>query len=77
MSKVYIVAAKRTPIGKFLGGLSNLEAADMAAEVIKNILEETKINPANIDEVICGNILMAGKKTRYCTSGCNKSGYPC
>ncbi|MDR2084817.1 MAG: acetyl-CoA C-acetyltransferase [Bacteroidales bacterium] len=76
MNKVYIVAAKRTPIGKFLGSLSSLEAADMAAEVIKNILEETKIDPANIDEVICGNILSAGKKQGIARQAAIKAGIP-
>lgn len=76
MNKVYIVAAKRTAIGKFLGSLSSLEAADIAAEVIKNILEETKINPANIDEVICGNILSAGKKQGIARQAAIKAGIP-
>ncbi len=61
MSKVYIVAAKRTAIGKFLGTIGNVKAAQLATTVIKNILEETKVNPAKIDEVIVGNILMAGQ----------------
>lgn len=61
MSKVYVVAAKRTPIGSFLGTLSPLSASDIGAVVVKNILEETKIDPKNIDEVIVGNVLMAGQ----------------
>ena len=76
MSKVYIVAAKRTAIGKFSGSLASMEAADLAAEVIKNILEETKINPANINEVICGNILMAGKKQGIARQAAIKAGIP-
>jgi acetyl-CoA C-acetyltransferase len=61
MSKVYIVAAKRTAVGKFLGTLTPVKAADLAATVIKNIVEETKIDPAKLDEVVVGNILMAGQ----------------
>lgn len=61
MSKVYIVAAKRTAIGKFLGTIGTVKAAQLATTVIKNILEETKVDPAEIDEVIVGNILMAGQ----------------
>jgi len=60
MKKVYIVSAKRTPIGKMFGALSNFTPADLAAVVIKNILTETGIPPAQIDEVIGGNILSAG-----------------
>lgn len=60
MSKVYVVAAKRTAIGTFLGTLKDVHPADFGALVVKNILEETKIDPAKIDEVIVGNILPAG-----------------
>ncbi|AYZ74261.1 acetyl-CoA C-acetyltransferase [Fusobacterium necrophorum] len=61
MSKVYIAAAKRTAIGSFLGALSPLSASDLGAAVAKNILEETKIDPAKLDEVIMGNVLSAGQ----------------
>ena len=76
MSKVYIVAAKRTAVGKFMGSLSSVSPADMAAEVIKNIITETKINPATIDEVIVGNILMAGYKQGIARQAAVKAGIP-
>lgn len=60
MSKVFIIAAKRTAVGNFLGALSEVSPANLGGEVIKNIISETGINPANIDEVIVGNILQAG-----------------
>lgn len=60
MSKVYIVSAKRTAIGSFLGSLSSLHPSVYGAEVVKAILEETKIDASKIDEVIVGNILPAG-----------------
>lgn len=60
MSKVFIVSAKRTPIGSFLGSLSTVHPADFAAEVVKDIIQETKIPTNQIDEVISGNILPAG-----------------
>ncbi len=61
MNKVYIVAAKRTAIGKFLGSLTPVKAADLAAVTMENILKETQINARKLDEVIVGNILMAGQ----------------
>jgi acetyl-CoA C-acetyltransferase len=61
MSKVYIVSAKRTAVGSFLGSLSNVSPTEFGARVVKNILDETKIDPKNIDEVISGNILPAGQ----------------
>lgn len=61
MSKVYIVSAKRTAFGSFLGSLANVSPTDFGAKVVKNILEETKIDPSKIDEVISGNVLPAGQ----------------
>lgn len=61
MEKAYIVAAKRTAVGKFLGTLANVPVVELGVSVVKNILEETKIDPSKIDEVIVGNILMAGQ----------------
>lgn len=60
MNKVFIVSAKRTPIGSFLGSLKNISPSDLAAPLIKNILQETKIDPTDIDEVVIGNVLCAG-----------------
>ncbi len=61
MKKVFIVSAKRTPIGKFMGSLSTIKPGQMGAIVIKSILEETGMNPAKIDSVIVGNVLSAGQ----------------
>ncbi len=60
MSKVYIINAKRSPIGKFLGGLSTLKPSELAGQVIKKTIQESNIDPRNIDEVILGNVLPAG-----------------
>ena len=74
--KTYIVAAKRTAIGKMLGSLTAIPAAELGAIVIKNILEETKIDPAKLDEVIVGNILMAGQKQGVARQAAIKAGIP-
>jgi len=47
-------------MGRFLGGLSTVPAPKLGAEVVKAILERTKIDPELIDEVIMGNVLQAG-----------------
>ncbi len=57
---VVIVSAKRTPIGSFQGDLASLKATEMGISVIKENLEETKINAGQIDEVIIGCVLPAG-----------------
>lgn len=76
MSKVFIVAAKRSAIGKFLGSLTNVTPADLAAVVLKDIICETKINPADLDEVIVGNILMAGQGQGVARQASIKAGIP-
>ena len=60
MNKVYVVAAKRTAIGSFLGSLSKVSPSNLAASVIKNIISQVNIDPKDIDEVIIGNVLSAG-----------------
>ena len=58
MTEVVIVAAKRTAIGNFGGGLSSLVAPELGAAVIKALLEETGVKA--VDEVILGEVLTAG-----------------
>lgn len=60
MKKVFIVAAKRTAIGSFLGTVKDVHPADLGATVVKQILEDTKVDPNAIDEVVVGNVLPAG-----------------
>jgi acetyl-CoA C-acetyltransferase len=76
MKKVYIVAAKRTAIGKMFGTLSNFSPAELAALVIKNIITETGIEPHQIDEVIGGNILSAGQRQGIIRQAAVKGGIP-
>ena len=76
MKRVFIVAAKRTAIGKFLGTVASVHPADLAVPVVKQILNDTKLNAAAIDEVIVGNILMAGYKQGIARQISIKSGIP-
>ena len=57
--KVFIVGAKRSPIGAFLGTLKNVHPKEMGVQVLTKLLEETKVPKEEITEVICGNILPA------------------
>lgn len=61
MNKVFIVAAKRTAIGSFQGGLSTVSAAEMGAEVSKALFKQAGISAEATDEVIFGNALPAGQ----------------
>ncbi len=60
MEKVYIVAARRTAIGSFLGSLKDVGPAQMGAHVVKQLLADSGVAPEKVDELICGNILSAG-----------------
>jgi len=76
MKKVYIVAAKRTPIGKMFGTLSNFTPAELGAMVIKDIVSETGIDPNQIDEVIGGNVLNVGQGQGVIRQAAVKAGVP-
>lgn len=74
--KVYIVAAQRTALGKFIGSASTISAADLGAPVVKKIIEKTGINPADVDEVIVGNVLSAGQRQGVARQVAIKGGIP-
>ena len=64
MSIPVIVDAIRTPIGALGGILSSVRPDDMAAHVIKSILERNQIDPAQIEEVFMGCANQAGEDNR-------------
>jgi acetyl-CoA C-acetyltransferase len=76
MEKVYIISAKRTAIGKFLGSLATVSAADMAATVMKAVIKDAGIDPAELDEVVGGNVLSAGLGQGVMRQASIKAGIP-
>ncbi|QIJ02047.1 acetyl-CoA C-acyltransferase [Stutzerimonas balearica] len=60
MQDVVIVAATRTAIGSFQGALATVPAVELGATVIRSLLEKTGLDPAEVDEVILGQVLTAG-----------------
>jgi acetyl-CoA C-acetyltransferase len=56
----YLIAGCRTPIGKLLGGLSTLAAPQLGSIAIRESLVRANVEPAQVDEVIMGNVLQAG-----------------
>ena len=76
MNKVYIVAAKRTAIGSFLGSLAKVHPAEMGAALVKDIIKSTEIDPSKLDEVIVGNVLPAGQKQGIARQISIKGGVP-
>ena len=62
---VYIVDAVRTPIGKFGGALSSVRPDDLAAHVVRALVERTpELDPARIDDVVFGDANGAGEDNR-------------
>lgn len=60
MKEVFIIAAKRTPIGGFMGSLSGFKAPQLGAMAIQNTYESAGVSPEHIDSVYMGNVLSAG-----------------
>ena len=58
--EVYIIAAKRTAIGSFMGSLSSVSATQLGATAIKGAIEQAGIKADQVTEVFMGNVLQAG-----------------
>ncbi len=59
-TEVFIVSAKRTPIGAFLGALAPMTAVQLGSAAIKAAIESAGVKAAELDEVIMGCVLPAG-----------------
>jgi acetyl-CoA C-acetyltransferase len=58
---VFIVGAARTPIGKFLGGLSSLKASDLGAAAIREAMKRAGVPGDGVDEVLMGHVVQGGQ----------------
>lgn len=76
MKKVYIIEAKRSPIGKFLGTLKNGNAGELGAAVLKDMMKEHQELVPEVDEVIVGNVLSAGLKQGIARQVSLNAGFP-
>jgi acetyl-CoA C-acetyltransferase len=71
-----IVAAARTPIGKFLGGLSTLQAPELGAVAVRAALQRAGVSPDEVEEVILGNVIQGGIGQAPARQAALKSGIP-
>ncbi|WP_404937688.1 acetyl-CoA C-acetyltransferase [Pseudomonas sp. JDS08PS003] len=76
MQDVVIVAATRTAVGSFQGSLAGIPAVDLGAAVIRQLLAQTGIDPAQVDEVIMGQVLTAGAGQNPARQAAIKAGLP-
>ncbi|HET6572217.1 MAG TPA: acetyl-CoA C-acetyltransferase [Fimbriiglobus sp.] len=56
----FLLSAVRTPIGKFLGELSDVPAPRLGAVAIAEALKRANVRPEQVDEVVMGNVVQAG-----------------
>ncbi|ANH66369.1 acetyl-CoA C-acetyltransferase [Mitsuaria sp. 7] len=73
---IVIVAAARTPIGKFGGTLSKTPASELGAIVIQELLRRSGLQPDQINEVILGQVLTAGVGQNPARQAVIKAGLP-
>jgi acetyl-CoA C-acetyltransferase len=71
-----IVSAARTPIGRFLGGLSPLSAPELGAVAIRAALERAGVKPDQVEEVIMGQVIQGGTGQAPARQAALKSGIP-
>ncbi|WPU92509.1 acetyl-CoA C-acyltransferase [Mucilaginibacter sabulilitoris] len=76
MKEVVIVAATRTPIGSFGGGLAVLSATELGAQVIKSAVEKAGLKPDQIQEVYMGNVMPANLGQAPATQAAIFAGLP-
>lgn len=76
MKEVVIVSAVRTPIGRFMGALSQIAAPELGAIAIKGALERIQLDPSEVGEVIMGHVLQAGTGQAPARQAAIKAGIP-
>ncbi|MCA9728394.1 MAG: acetyl-CoA C-acetyltransferase, partial [Candidatus Eisenbacteria bacterium] len=74
--QVYIISATRTPVGKFLGGLSSLSATDLGGIAVKEAVRRAGVPGEQVDEVLMGNVLQAGVGQAPARQAAIKGGLP-
>jgi acetyl-CoA C-acetyltransferase len=76
MPDAVLLAAVRTPIGKYLGGLAALSAPELGAIVLREALRRANLPAERVDEVIIGNVLQAGLGQNPARQAALKAGLP-
>lgn len=64
MTEAFLVGGSRTPVGRYGGALSSVRPDDLAALAIRDLIQDSGIDPAVVDEVILGNANGAGEENR-------------
>ena len=76
MAGSFVISGVRTPIGSFLGGYHATSATDLGGIVVKGAMEAAGVDPADVDEVIMGNVISAGVGQAPARQAALKAGLP-
>jgi acetyl-CoA C-acetyltransferase len=76
MTDVVITAAKRTPVGSFLGAFANTPAHELGRVAITAALEQAGVSPTDVDDVILGQVLTAGQGQNPARQAAMSAGIP-
>ncbi len=74
--EVVILSAARTPVGRYLGGLTDVPASQLGAIAIAEALRRAGVEPTEVEEVIMGNVLQAGQGQNPGRQAALKAGIP-
>jgi acetyl-CoA C-acetyltransferase len=73
---IVIVAAARTPLGRFQGELAGMAAPALGAHAIRAVLDRAKVDPERVDEVLMGCVLPAGQGQAPARQAARAAGLP-
>ena len=76
IKEAVIISAVRTPVGKFLGALKSLKAAELGAIVVREAVKRAGVKPEDVDEVIMGCVIQAGLGQNPARQAALKGGLP-
>ncbi len=76
MNQPVIISAVRTPVGRYMGALKDVEAYDLASLVLNEVVKRANLQPDQVDEVIMGQSYQSGEYVNIARMGLLKAGWP-
>lgn len=73
---IVIVSAARTPLGRFMGSLSSVQATSLGAHAVKAALDRAQLPPDRVDEILLGCVLAAGQGQAPARQAARQAGLP-
>jgi len=76
MNQPVIISAVRTPVGRYMGALKDVEAYDLASLVLNEAVKRANLQPDQVDEVIMGQAYQSGEYVNIARMALLKAGWP-